>query len=282
MARRDKQLLAYKLLRQYATSQKSFTISDVVKAIGWKPRTVDTYIRKQWKDFLVSPDAATYRVLPEFERMTQVEFFTLVTQKRAVFSKHKRVQFEEVVTYEFLLPLTKETELRASLDNLFYTDTIRQRLREIGLPKVSKWIGRNKGESDDVYISRVCKIVGETFGGYSISHVAGRFRNGPLTDRTGAADLLKQGDRYLIDETTAVVRFIIPVQASEALARSDELPLSPAPKAVAEEVKRIQALFFDLFVEAVARTVDEEEIWLVEEALGKRSLHKWKRSKPKE
>jgi hypothetical protein len=47
-------------------------------------------------------------------------------------------------------------------------------------------------------------------GGFFISHVSGRFRTGPIVSRRDSAAKLASDKAYLIDETTAVVRFIIP------------------------------------------------------------------------
>ena len=45
-----------------------------------------------------------------------------------------------------------------------------------------------------------------------------------------------------------------------------------------EEVRATRFLFFQLFVEAVVRTVDgEDEIWLIEESPEGRRLYKWSR-----
>lgn len=184
--------------------------------------------------------------------------------------------------YEFLLPLTHENHLRKALDDLFYVDTIRQRLAEIGMTRLTTWIERDSGESEESYMDRVHKFISDHFGGYSISHVSGRYRAAPLMSRAKAAEKLVADERYLIDETTASVRFIIPIgltrtedEQSIDVVSLDETPLDPV---VVEEVSRVHSLFFSLFVEAVVRTVDgEDEIWLVEEVGRNRSLYVWER-----
>ena len=166
-----------------------------------------------------------------------------------------------LVIYEFLLPLTRERELRSALDELFYKDTIIHRLGEIGLDTVERWVPRDAGESHDDYTKRVAEYAGGLFGGYSISHVDGRFLADRLRTRSDAADRLREGGDYLIDETTAVVRFV-PLSGSERELGEDRAMADDA------EPDRVRQLFFGLFVEAVVRTVQgEEEIWLVEDAL---------------
>jgi len=76
-------------------------------------------------------------VRPEIMRLSEEAFLQLATQKRRIFATYQRVKYQEIVTYEFLLPLTREDQLRKALDALFYKDTIQQRLIEIGLEEVS-------------------------------------------------------------------------------------------------------------------------------------------------
>jgi hypothetical protein len=47
--------------------------------------------------------------------------------------------------------------------------------------------------------------------------------------------------------------------------------------ALEEEVGIARMLFFQLFVEAVVRTVGEAEVWLIEEGPSWRRLYRWKR-----
>ncbi len=279
MAKRDKQIKAYEFLLQRAKSRNEFTTADVARATGWATGTVSTYVSKQWKDLLQPIGGGTHKVRPEFLKITLDGFLELVTQKRTVFSTYERVRFDEVVSYEFLLPLTREEELRAALDRLFFTDTIEQRLSEIGLPQVRRWVNRRRRESRAKFFARVATMVGEMFGGYSISHVAGRFRAGKLADLAGAAKRLEREEKYLIDETTAIVKFIIPLET----ARTEPIDMGVVRRArkrttaAMREERRIRLLFLGLFAEPVARSVKEAEIWLLEEAPSGRRLYVWTR-----
>ena len=117
------------------------------------------------------------------------------------------------------------------------------------------------------------------FGGYSISHVSGRYlASDSLTSRESAGRL----ERYIIDETTASVRFIIPLDSTRTAQQTgfDEIGFDTTEPsaAVEEEITLVHWLFFNLFVEAVVRTVEGEDvIWLVEEAGQHRSLYTWQR-----
>jgi hypothetical protein len=271
---------AYTFLMEHSANGLAFTRTEMAAATSWAPSTVRTYANKQWSTFL-TPKSGGYIVNAEFARLSETDFQELCSQKRAAFSKYTRVRYSEVVSYEFLLPLSKERELRRALDDLFYEDGLRQRLREITLPLAASWIPRLIGESDEAFTARAAGTIGDLFGGYSISHVDGRFRIGNLTDRIGAAQLLISHGRYLIDETTASVRFIIPVLSSlEAMESFTGLPSEFTPSLIAPlEIQRIHDLFFALFVETVVSTVhEEEEIWLIEETPRRKNLYVWKRS----
>jgi hypothetical protein len=164
--------------------------------------------------------------------------------------------------FEFLLPLTRESQLRSALDDLSYSDTVEQRLREIGVAKLADAVARHPKETADEFYSRVVDLTADRFGGYSVSHVSGRYKAARLMTRHSALEHVTNGGRYLIDETTAVVRFIIPCQTgtftfSDTLEPSvDWFDLREAPDgALDEEVQLVRRLFFLLFVETVVRTV---------------------------
>jgi hypothetical protein len=201
-----------------------------------------------------------------------------------LFSRYNRKGHEHYVMFEFLLPLTREGQLRAALDDLFYSDTIEQRLREIGVTKLAEVVPRNSGETAEAFYTRAVELSAARFGGYSVSHVSGRYKAAQLMTRHSALEYVTGGGRYLIDETSAVVRFIIPCQTgaftfSDTLEPTvDWLELLVAPEgALEQEVNLIRKLFFLLFVETVVRTVKgEDEIWLVESGVHHR-LYRWER-----
>ena len=279
MGSQEKPRKAYEFLKEHAASKFAFTIRDLMRATGWSKSTVETYISKQYQDVL-DVRAGKISVKPEFQRMSLEEFLQLTTQKRKIFAKYERNRFQEVVSYEFLLPLTREDLLRRALDDLFYEDAVRQRISEIGLSRLSKKIERITGETEEFYIKRICALISEMFAGYSISHVNGRYRATDLTNRAKAADMLIAGERYIIDETTAAVRFIIPINTTKISESFDEIRLDVSLEvAAAQEISLIHFLFFNLFVEAVVRNVKgEDAIWLLEETSHNRSLYVWSRA----
>jgi hypothetical protein len=70
------------------------------------------------------------------------------------------------VQFEFLLPLTREDKLRRALDDIFYKDTIKMRIQDIGLEALEKVIARESEPSDEMYIDKVCEQVSNKFGGF--------------------------------------------------------------------------------------------------------------------
>jgi hypothetical protein len=267
---------AYRFLNEQDSVGVTFTDEELRVATDRGPSSVTTYLGKWLGEVVERRPNGNLRVLPRFRRYTEERFLDLATQKRRPRANYRRYHCGEVVDYEFLLPLTREDELRRTLDALFYADTVEYRLREVGLDQVEAYIARNPGEADEAYIARVCRMVSDRFGGYSIRHVSGRFRAADITRRAEAAQMLAADGRYLIDETTASVRSIVPVEASKA--DSHEVAADWAARAltpeVIEEVAVTRKLFFHLFVEAIVELVSgEDAIWLVEDALGKRTLY---------
>ncbi len=278
MGKNDKQLLFYEYLKKRAATGESFTQNDVCTAIGWKPRSVKSYFRKQIQDFLAE-EQGNYTVDSRFKRLSRKEFLSLVTQKRKVFPNYERFQFNSILTYEFLLPLTKEDKLRDSLDDLFYEDSLLRRIDEIGIQTLKIDLPPLKGESDKKYSKRIVKMVSSSLGGYSISHVAGRFRAGEIISRKEASTRLSEYEKYLVDETTASVKFILPVSASQINHGTKFRLRKFEPDdlvSVENEVRAIRALFFHFFVEAVVHTfTGEDEVWLIETS-DRQRLYKWR------
>jgi hypothetical protein len=95
--------------------------------------------------------------------------------------------------------------------------------------------------------------------------------------------MLRIDQRYIIDETTASVRFIIPVGRTKTSREDGFAEVSPdstePDSDISAEIALVHWLFFSLFVEAVVRIVaGEDEIWLVEETGQSRSLYAWERA----
>ena len=239
-------------------------------AVGWKQKSAETYISKHYKAYLQRLAPATYRVLPEFKRVHWDYFQELVTQVRHPFAVYDRATYSNVVVYEFLMPLTREDKLRRALDELFYRDTLERRINEVGLEVFERVLPRNSAEGDGTYVDRVVTFIDERIGGFSISHVGGRFRGGPILSRAQAGEKLASDQPYLIDETTAVVRFIIPCLSSRSEHATEfELELGDGSgqlrQKIAAELQQIRVVFFEVFVEALVPSIRGEKlIWMLE------------------
>ena len=274
--KQDKQIRFYKFLVEHANSEEEFTIEDIMKATGWAKETARTYVAKQVKDLIVRETSGLV-VKRQMLGVSQTDFLNLVSQKEHILPRYERNSYERLVTYEFLLPLTKEDTLRRALDQLFYRDTLERRIQQLRPQALAEAVPRGENEANGMYISRVAEIVSRMFGGYSVSHVGGRFLAAPLATQQAAI-----GQRYVIDETTAIVRFIIPCECTK-MGHGEAFDATAAAtiddRKLREEVSRIRILFFNIFVEAVADAVlEEDEIWLLESAANRSKLYIWSKA----
>lgn len=245
-------------LREHLHTQMPFTRTEFSQATGWTGATLTTYWSKQFNRFFVKIAPNQYRVSEAFRPfLTWRRFQRHVTQTRPIAAGYSRLERDIVVVYEFFMPLTNETALRTTLDALFFRDNIVPKLRAIDEAELLAHFPASVDENTDEYLDRVAAWVGDHFGGYSIYHVSGRFKAGSLLTRGQAAAREMQGCRYLIDETTAVTRFIFPC---EDVAEAD-----------------LVRYFFDaIFVRSIIQLVNaEDEIWMVESGMRNR-VHIWR------
>jgi len=255
----DSQLKAFRFLTSRLQSQDTFTKEEFKKETGWVVgSTFDTYWRKQFHSFVEPIGDGRYHVKETFRPyMTWPKFRQHVTQVRQVVTDYSPLTFENVLIYEFYLPLTNEAHLRTTLDSLFYKDTIVAKLKTLGFEKLQPSIPLKHGESESAYIERLVSLIELRFVGYSISHVSGRFRAERLLDRDQVARIQKQGRRYLIDETTAIAKFIFPCKNNA-------------------EADQTRYLFEALFVRSIIQLVNgEDEIWMIESGL-RNQVHVWR------
>jgi hypothetical protein len=261
------QRAAYRFLKHRAQDAQSFTAADIESVAGWKPGSFATYKTKHLRGFITTVGKGRFRVETRFLRVTEEQFADTVGQSRKTLARFRRAIVHAIVTYEFLLPLTNERKLREALDELFYREPLELRAKEIGRAALGKIIPDELGESDEAYIARVVDRVGSLLGGYSIGHVSGRFRAGPLLSYADAAQVVAKRGRYLVDETTAVVRFILPIAASKVVHGPDfTIAANPiAPANISTHIDTARELFIAFFVEsAIIGIHGEDEIWFLE------------------
>ena len=124
-----------------------------------------------------------------------------------------------VLIYDFLMPLTHEASLRKTLDDLFLRDTLVGRLRALPSDELEEVFPRAPKQGDWHYLERILDFIEERFVGYSMTHVGGRSRFGPLLSQDRVSEFERQGARYLMDETAAVTRFVFPYADDRELAK---------------------------------------------------------------
>lgn len=271
----EKQRKAYRFLLKHAESQKTFTPQDLGAETGWTGTTPATNLAKQFKSVVESPRKGHYRVKRNFVHLAEEDFVKRTSQKEKILPSYTRTSYNSVLLYEFLMPLTREDLLRQGLDRLFFKDTLERQLSLLGTAAFESVIPRGSSISDEAYINTVADKIAEYFGGYSILHASGRFRADDLMTQEDAV-----GKRYVIDETTAIVRFIIPLKGSARIHRHifDPVPEEPTnqDQSLTAEVTLVRTLFFTVFAEVVVHSVQgEDEIWLIEGLNGSQRLCKW-------
>ena len=258
------QRLAYLFLTEHLQSQEVFSLKDFQEATTWSNKSFRTYLSKQFRGFLHEVKEDSYRVTETFRPyVIWRKFREHVTQVRRVVTKYAPLKFDKVLIYEFFMPLAHENVLRTTLDSLFYKDTIIARLKTLDSSKLKEHFPREDNEAETDYFLRLCSWIEGKFQGYSISHVDGRFRAERLSTWDEVAKIRKQGRRYLIDETTAITRFIFPCDDKD-------------------EAGKVEFLFHQLFVESIIQLINgEDEIWMIESGM-KNHIHIWKGDDPEE
>lgn len=272
----------FEFLKQKYRSGELFTLDEVEKETTWQGTTFPTYWSKHYKDFATKLDGGKYQVNRVFRAFLRWEKFrNHVTQNRRVTTDYEVSSYDSVLIFEFFMPLTHENPLRSLLDELFYRDPLMNLLRQIDANQLRKQFQQNDGEENDSYFERVCDWLSMRFGGYSISHVNGRFRAGRLRTTAEAADAIAKGERYIVDETTAIVRFIFPCgeSRSRTLSTNESAATEPSdaevdqPSQAQKEAEQIRWFFETLFVQSILEAVSgEDEIWVMESGMANR-LH---------
>jgi len=250
---------ARRFLNERLQSQETFTKQEFQHFTGWNnPGTFRTYWSKQIKPFVVKVQGGQFRVSESYRPYTTWKRFQRhVTQVRPVAADYQKTEYERVIVYEFFMPLTNEAALKSTLDALFFKDNVVPKLKAIGLEQLATKIPRNDGEEDHAYLGRLCVWIAKHFGGYSIYHVDGRFLGGAMLSREEAAAREQTGQRYLVDETTAVTRFIFPCETDE-------------------EAELVRYFFNQLFVQTIIQLINaEDQIWMVESGM-RNSVHIWR------
>jgi len=248
MADDTTQRAAHRFFIERLRTLEPFTKAELKRATGWADAALSTYWSKQFRNIIEPVGTDNFRMRERFRLyLDWKKFKNLVTQvKTSPPASYAPTVYPEVVVYEFYIPLTHEGLLKITLDTLFYRDVIEPRLRRIGVEKLKEFFEFLMSDTDDTFLLKVCTFVDAKFGGYSIYHVDGRFRAGGLLTQQQAFEQTRGGQNYLVDETTAVTRFVFPCRDTE-------------------EANKVRFLFKHLFMDPVTEQVSgEDQIWVVE------------------
>jgi hypothetical protein len=160
---------AFDFLLDHFRSQEPFTKSAFHGAVPeWSKSTLDTYWSKQIKRLLARAGQNQFRVTKAFRPYANWDSFRkhIATQVRRIFSDYTSLIYDDLIIYEFFMPLTNEGPLRTALDVLFYKDTILARLRTIGHQKGNKaplenlWVVFRLSEPEFQYSAGTGRSVG--------------------------------------------------------------------------------------------------------------------------
>jgi hypothetical protein len=225
---------------------------------------------------LLEKEGELYRVKPEILRVRLSDFEALLTQGKKLFSEYMLEVSSSILIYEFFMPLSREDRLREALDNLFYRDTIEQRIREIGFERIRAGLALPAEVADEEISRLVFDLIENTIGGYSIYLVNGRYRADKLASRAEVVNRPFAYGSYIVDETTAIVRFILPVERDSGRFSHGSI-LEPASDSLrmSRRAELIRWLFLNFFAEALIRVVQNEaEIWLLESGM-RSAFYRW-------
>lgn len=203
MALTIEQKKAFQFLKNHFQNATTFTKKDFQDEIGsgWTPISFNTYFSKQFKRLLIEVDTNSYKVSEVFRKYNTEDLFEnhIVTQNRNVASDYNTLTYNNLIIFEFFMPLTNEGFLRSTLDSLFYRDTILNRLKATDISALSVHFPRKPDEGEKAYFDRILNYISNRFIGYSISHVNGRFRATSLQSISESTSELLSGGRYLVE-----------------------------------------------------------------------------------
>ena len=265
----------FNFLIQHAQSGKTFSAQDFSAQNDLDATEAATLLNERLQE-LVECGGDNYRAKPEILRVRRDDFKELFEEKKRLFSNYLLEVSPSILIYEFFMPLSREDRLREALDNLFYRDTIEQRIHEIGIEKIQHGLKLPANTEATAIRKIVFDFIQSTIGGYSIYLVNGRYRADLLASRAEVLQRPIGSGSYIVDETTAIVRFILPVETEAAQFVHGKLLEPAAPSQHAKDrAEQIRWLFLNFFAEALIRVVPkEDEIWLLESGM-RSAFYRW-------
>ena len=266
---------AFDFLYSHAQERKSFSLAQFSSETEWNNTEAQENITNRLSD-LVTQEGEEFFAKPEILRVRLADFQELLHQKKRLFTDYILEVSPSILMYEFFMPLSREDRLREALDNLFYRDAIEQRIQEIGLSKIREGLKLSPDHSEEKIKHLIFEFMESTIGGYSIYMVNGRYRADSLASREEVISRPFAYGPYIVDETTAIVRFVLPVETAAGKFEYGEV-LEPASITIVtqERADLVRWLFLNFFAEAMIRVIQtEDEIWLLESGM-RSAFYKW-------
>src|SRR6185295_15216736 len=152
------QQAAFEFLREKYGTQELFSLGQFQAASSFTDESIGTYLSKQFRDLLVEVSSDRYRVSLAFRQYATWPKFrdNVVTQNRILTHEYSGSSYENVVMFEFFMPLRNEESLRVALDGLFFKDSITFRLHTIDEVELKRQFPKQLIESDEEYFERMC------------------------------------------------------------------------------------------------------------------------------
>ena len=266
---------AFDFLVEHAQAGKLFSIEQFSTETGWDIGETQENILVRLSD-LIEKKGDKHYAKPEILRVRLDDFKELLYQKKRLFTDYTLEVSPSILIYEFFMPLSREDRLREALDNLFYRDAIEQRILEIGILKIRDGLKLSADYSEEKIHQYVFDFIENTIGGYSIYLVNGRYRADTLASRSEVVTRPFAYGPYIVDETTAIVRFILPVETDAGKFEFGKI-LEPASVSIDPKKRAdiVSWLFLNFFAEAIIRVVKkEDEIWLLESGM-RSAFYRW-------
>jgi hypothetical protein len=266
---------AFDFLIKHAQERKSFSVEQFSTETGWSiPETRERIINRL--SDLIYQEGEGFFAKPEILRVRLDDFKELLDLKKRLFADYILEVSSSILIYEFFMPLSREDRLREALDNLFYRDTIEQRIQEIGIAGIRAGLKLSPDYSEDKIQGMVFDFIESTIGGYSIYLVNGRYRADDLASRAEVVSRPFASGPYIVEETTAIVRFVLPVETDAGKFEHGKI-LEPASvvSGTQQRAELLSWLFLNFFAEALIRVVQkEDEIWLLESGM-RSAFYRW-------
>ena len=266
---------AFDFLLEHAQERKPFSVEEFSTETEWSIPETRERIVDRLSD-LIYQEGESFFAKPEILRVRLDDFKELLDQKKRLFADYVLEVSSSILIYEFFMPLTREDRLREALDNLFYRDAIEQRIQEIGVVGIRAGLKLSSDYSEDKIRQMVFDFIESTIGGYSIYLVNGRYRADALASREEVVTRPFASGPYIVEETTAIVRFILPVETDAGKFKHGKL-LEPASvgSGTQQRAELLSWLFLNFFAEALIRVVQkEDEIWLLESGM-RSAFYRW-------